>query len=151
MALPSRLQGLQIDWSKRGDKSLSYCVSKLDRRLADHRMARFRSVPRRRHAQFVRLTAIPIPAGVGLKTLPHDTYSCWIRSRRLAKELVERDRARGGQGWTDTYEYRRCLVCKRLLIGREASDYRERCRWPEKTWQYPQGPVCGWECVPVKK
>jgi hypothetical protein len=123
---------------------------KLLRTMRNKWMSTFRSVPRVRRAQHVVLTAWQIDpdADFVLATLPHDEREFWVRGRRLARELVATDHRAGGEGFFVQYEYRRCLICRRLLIGGEASAYRERCRWPKKTWQYKQGPVCGPTCAP---
>jgi hypothetical protein len=131
---------------------LATVVSRRHRRQANAAMRKFRSVPCERHAHYVRLTAIALPVEVkSLRELSRTEQSCWLLSKRAARSLVDRDRAMVGAGEMTTYEYRRCLVCNRILLGREAADYRERCRWPKHKYYWPWGPCCNAVCNPTDK
>jgi hypothetical protein len=122
------------------------------RREANKIMRRFRSVPCERHVHFVRLTATTIPASTkAIRDRTRTDKTCWMLSKRGARELVERDRAFGGQGSFDTFEYRRCKVCSRVLVGADAADYRERLRWPREKRYWPWGPTCSPDCKPPAK
>jgi hypothetical protein len=131
---------------------LATALSRRQRRQANTVMRRFRSVPCERHAHFVQLTAIALPPQIrALGALDRTERSCWILSKRAARTLIERDRAAGGNGFFHTFECRRCLVCRRILLGREAADYRERCRWPKSKYYWPWGPCCNAVCKPTEK
>ena len=87
------------------------------------------SVPVRRRAYRVEITAIPMPQWAidkSLKAVSSSDTHVWLRSRSDAKRLAASDKWKGGAGSIDVMEYRRCLVCKRLLLGREAA---EMCDW----------------------
>lgn len=118
-------------------------------RDANRELRKRGALPRPRYAQKVILTAIPIPIEIQAKRLKafHPMKNgVWLRNRRLAKRLVELDRALGGQGFMQPVEYRRCRVCRRLLVGHESWDYRERMREPKQEWDTPFGQKCGVEC-----
>lgn len=122
------------------------------RREANAAMRRFRSVPSERHVHFVQLTATTLPPRIkAVKALSQTDRSCWMLSLRAARSVIQRDRAAGGGGYLDTFEYRRCLVCNRVLLGRDAADYRERCRWPREKCYWPWGPTCDATCRPGEK
>lgn len=106
-------------------------------------------VPRERHVHRVYLSVTAVPStNTSLNTLERGTRTFWTRSLRQAREYVERDRGAGGSGYLDTFEYRRCRVCLRMLIGRDAVDYRERQRWPAYKVYWPWGPCCSPDCKP---
>jgi len=125
------------------------------RRASNEKMRQFRAIPRRRRAYHLMLTATAVPETilpvVSVKCLPHSPNEFWVRKRRLAEQLVKNDRDAGGTGTCVAYEFRRCLVCRRILIGDEAVKYRERVRWPKKSWHFAQGPACSVECDPKRK
>jgi hypothetical protein len=124
----------------------------LQRRQANAAMRRFRSVPSKRHVHYLCLTATLLPHSVrSLATLSREPDCCWIKSKRMAKALVEVDRARGGEGSFTSFEYQCCLVCRRSMIGREAADYLERRRWPREKCYWPWGPTCNAVCKPSPK
>lgn len=131
-------------------RSLAWYAERSKRRMANWRMSQFRAVPRRRLAHKIVLTASEVTerflTTTALKSLPASPTEFFIRGRRLARTLVDIDRRAGGDGFAVTWEYRRCLVCKRVLIGPDAADYRELCRRPKSKWTYPQGPACGIDC-----
>lgn len=109
-------------------------------------------IPRQLFVHHVHLTKIPLPATAQeFKGLLRGTNGAWLYSRRKARALVEADRAAGGSGKLMSFEYQRCLVCERALVGREASDYRERRRWPRYRCYWPWGPQCNASCKPNEK
>ena len=115
-------------------------------------MRRFRSVPYLHHVHQVRLTKTPLPEAVkSFASLSRGPDSAWIKSKRLAKALVEIDRQAGGQGTFMSYEYQKCLVCRRILLGPEAHDYLKRRRWPREKCYWPWGPCCSASCKPDDK
>ena len=120
-----------------------------DRRIADKAMAAFRKAPRVRYAQKVTLTATAISQELrdrALPGFPQGENFIWMRNRKLSRQLVAQDRAVGGLGWLARIEYRHCRVCKQLLVGPEATDYREKMRRPKKSWDTRWGPKCNVEC-----
>lgn len=85
-------------------------------------------VPVARKAYRVEVTAIEMPQWAidqALKAVSVGENHVWLRSRTVAKNLSNLDKLRGGQGTVDTAEYRRCQICHRLLLGREAAETRE--------------------------
>lgn len=107
-------------------------------------------VPNAQHIHYVHLTAIPVPKNTRtIKGMTQEKDRVWVRSLRLAKILVEMDHDHGGSGTYLTFEIRTCKVCGRTLLGREATDYRQRCRWPSHRWYWPWGPSCNAACWPA--
>jgi hypothetical protein len=107
-------------------------------------------LPHAKTIHYVRLTATKLPKITpSLLSLTCAPDACWIRSLRAAKALVSADLAAGGSGSLDTFEHRRCQVCARVLVGSEATDYRERLRWPQHKWYWPWGPCCSPDCKPT--
>lgn len=128
--------------------------SRKELKIANRAMRQFRQVPRARHAQFVILTKFVIPKQLRDKALPGFTHSektIWLRDYRLAAKLVRLDREIGGHGYTREVEYRHCRVCRKLLIGMEATDYRVKMRMPFDKWETKKGPTCGPDCRPGRK
>lgn len=137
-----------------GDPSSAALNAKLHRLIANGRMQRFRAVPLARRAWFVTLTATeteessfePGQLVVGLEYQPQQF---WVHARRVARTFLKADREAGGHGSAFAVEYRHCKVCGRALLAADAATYRQRERWPIKTWQYPQGPACSLDCKPI--
>lgn len=129
-------------------------TAKLNQRIADGRMRRFRSVPTLRRVWYVTLTATEVNSnlfapGQLVSGLSFEPRAFWLHARRVAYRLLEIDHANGGSGSAFAVECRRCKVCRRMLVAAEASTYRERERRPKRTWQFKQGPACSVDCKPV--
>ena len=102
-------------------------------------------VPVARRAWRVRVSAIAMPSWAlekSLKSLSSDGNYVWLRSRRDANRLASLDKWKGGVGEIDAAEFRRCGVCNRLLLGREATELRDWLR-VNPGQQKPCGPECG--------
>jgi hypothetical protein len=147
---------LNVDWSawQPAGMSREAIDLRIRRRTARARMQRFRSVPVKRRAWYVTLTATVADQEQDFD--PHDLVAgltfepqaFWCLSRRKGRSLVERDKLAGGKGTMYPVEYRLCSVCGRQLLGPEAHDYRLKQLKPASTWQFPQGPACSEDCKP---
>lgn len=129
----------------------SWCNKNKTFQSNERRRAMGFGVPNAQHVHYVRLTAITVPDTVrSLKDLTREKDTVWVRSIVMAKTLVEMDKHAGGDGSYFTVEIRTCKVCGRTLLGREATDYRQRCRWPSHRWRWPWGPTCNAVCWPAQ-
>lgn len=137
-----------------GDPSSAALAVKLHRQIANGRMHRFRAVPVARRAWFVTLTATEtdessFEPGQLVRGLEYRPKQFWVHARRVARTFLTADREAGGSGSAFAIEYRHCKVCCRALLAADAAAYRQRERWPIKTWQYSQGPACSVDCKPI--
>jgi hypothetical protein len=129
--------------------------TKLQRRIRreeNHRKSGYMTIPVARRAWHVTLTAIEIPEhllkAIALDSLPSDTKSFWVRRSQFAMKIAKADRDAGGKGILDCVEFRRCRVCKRVLIGPAAHEYQMKQRRGPWKWEFKQGSACGVECSP---
>jgi hypothetical protein len=89
-------------------------------------------------------SAIEVPTWLrkhAVKGLPSNENYIWLR-RSDARDLARADRAEGGRPMLLRVEYRRCPICKRMLLGELAKARRmlnESCRTGD---QLPCGPDC---------
>lgn len=136
------------------EPSIHYTMDTYRRKIANARMGQFRSIPVARRAWHVKLTAITASRDflevVALKSLAQSPQSFWVRRRMAAQRIVKLDHESGGDGEATAVEFRRCCVCKRVLIGGEAHDYQQKMRRPLVQWEFKNGPSCGVECQPRK-
>ena len=150
---------LPVDWTAYTDRQqakgmhLDAVNLKIRERVARRRAMRFRAVPLCRKAYYVTLTATDADLSDWPAQMIPSELTClprefWSLSRRRARAVVNADRAAGGAGTMYPVEYRRCLVCNRLMLGPEAHDYRRKQMRPKRDWQYPEGPACNMECKP---
>ena len=132
-------------------RSLARICDRWKRKRANRIMRQFRSVPKACHAHQVVLTATRVTDSFlerrALKSVNVEPTCFWMRGRAAARALVDADRLAGGYGFTVSWEYRRCKMCGRILLGPDATAYRERMRQPQRTWQSARGPACGEECL----
>lgn len=131
---------------------LTWCLDQQRKRSNKIRRQFGIKTPQTQHVHYVHLTKIPVPTCVtSLATLSCESGHVWVKSKKVARAITEADRHVGGTGSFTTFEYQRCKVCERMLLGREATDYRERRRWPATRWYWPWGPQCGSDCKPDEK
>ena len=147
---------LNVDWSAWRIPGMSQDAIdlRIRRRIVRARMLRFRSVPVKRRAWYVTLTATAADRERDFKGhdlvagMTFEPQAFWCLSRRKASALVDADTAAGGAGTMYPVEYRLCAVCGRVLLGPEAHDYRMKQLKPEWTWHFPAGPACNIDCKP---
>jgi hypothetical protein len=74
----------------------------------------------------VRLKLLDLPAwsiAASIPGLGWDTQSVWL-SRPDARRLARQERDSGGRAVVQVFEFRRCDVCRRPLVGAEAEERR---------------------------
>lgn len=133
---------------------IQHTMMTFHRITANARMSEFRSIPVERRAWHVTLTVREIPEwmlpAIALSSLPSESQSFWVRRRQFAQMWVKLDREAGGDGYASCVGFRRCPVCKRVMVGAAAHDYQEKMRRPKAKWEFVNGPACGLECRPKR-
>ena len=118
------------------------------KRLRQRRAERIaRGIPERRRLKAVRVDtgAIPVPQWAIDRRIRDTSWSAnhvWLR-RGDAEELAKQDRELGGEPQLTETEYRRCKICKRLLLGEDAAALRGLAAASVTGDQLP----CGSECL----
>jgi hypothetical protein len=140
------------DYPKWDDPLRESILYRRNGKIRRRRMSAYRSVPVKRRAWYVTLTATVADQERDFGS--HDLVAgfmfepqaFWCLSRRKARALVNADLAAGGSGTMFPVEYRLCPVCGRQLLGAEAHHYRLKQMAPAHTWLFPEGPACSADC-----
>jgi hypothetical protein len=92
----------------------------------------------------VRLTLLDIPSWSLAAAIPGLSVvadAIWL-SRKDARKLAREERESGGRAIVQTFEFRRCEVCRRPLVGAEAEERRRLIILSPEARRRPCGPNC---------